>query len=231
MFVKPITKPDRHGQNKYTYYRLCESYRIGKDTRQRTIISLGELSERCTDQERKLLADRIEDLIKSSQSLFGSDVPDVIGDEHVSDSSFIEKIFETLVSTEKLEYRRKLTERLLGKQEKIKATFINKIIYSDLYKIAKKPFVAAPYFCEACGLHFGLNLEKSIAVIKYIKYLRLIEMEASGFYFDIDLSKFDDENYQSEDDFRNNYFHAGFCGYCDSDKKWIEMRPILDGLH
>jgi transposase len=78
MFVKPISKPDRYGQNKYTYYRLCESYRIGKATRHRTIISLGELSELSTDQERKLLADRIEELIKGSQSLFDSNLPDVI---------------------------------------------------------------------------------------------------------------------------------------------------------
>ncbi len=89
MFVKPISKPDRHGQNKYTYYRLCESYRIGNATRHRTIISLGELSELNTDQERKLLADRIEELIKGSQSLFGSNVPDVI--EHLA-QSFYQKI-------------------------------------------------------------------------------------------------------------------------------------------
>ncbi len=78
MFVKPISKTDRHGQNKYTYYRLCESYRIGNATRHRTIISLGELAELKTDQERKLLADRIEELIKGGQSLFGNDVPDAI---------------------------------------------------------------------------------------------------------------------------------------------------------
>jgi len=82
MFVKPISKPDRHGQNKYTYYRLCESYRIGNATRHRTIISLGELAELSTDQERKLLADRIEELINGSQSLFDGDLPDVI--EHLA---------------------------------------------------------------------------------------------------------------------------------------------------
>jgi transposase len=92
MFVKPISKPDRHGQNKYTYYRLCESYRIGNATRHRTIISLGELSELSTDQERKLLADRIEELIKGSQSLFGSDVPDII--EQLA-QSFYQKILST----------------------------------------------------------------------------------------------------------------------------------------
>lgn len=78
MFVKPISKPDRNGQNKYTYYRLCESYRIGKSTRHRTIISLGELAELSTEIERKMLADRIEELIKGTQSLFGSDLPDTI---------------------------------------------------------------------------------------------------------------------------------------------------------
>lgn len=154
----------------------------------------------------------------------------VIGDDYISDIPLIDMVFDTLVSPEKLEYRRKFAERLLGKPGKIKATFKNEVIYSDLYKIANKPFVAAPYFCEACGLHFGLSLERSIAAIKYIKFLRMMEMEASGFFFDIDLSKFDDENYQSEDDFRNIYFHAGFCSYCDSEKKWIEMRQILDGL-
>lgn len=89
MFVKPIAKSDRHGQNKYTYYRLCESYRIGNQTRHRTIISLGELSELSTDQERKLLADRIEELITGSQSVFGSDLPDAI--EQLA-QSFYQKI-------------------------------------------------------------------------------------------------------------------------------------------
>jgi hypothetical protein len=149
-----------------------------------------------------------------------------IDTNHISNIPLIDHLFEKLISPERLSYRRKFLERAFGKTEKMQATFDNTVIYSDLHKIAEDYFVGAPYFCEACGLHFGLSLERSIAAVKYIHSLRISELKASGFYFDIDLSKTDDENFKSKEDFKNFYFHAMFCGFCDSEKKWIEMRPL-----
>ena len=62
MFLKKIVKTDQKTNKRYDYYRLCQSYRIGSKTRHRTIITLGKLDE-LNQEERKLLADRIELLI------------------------------------------------------------------------------------------------------------------------------------------------------------------------
>ncbi len=151
-----------------------------------------------------------------------------IDKDYVTNVPVIDKLFDMVVNPERLEYRRNIASVAFGEVQKIKATFKNKVIYSELYKLSEDMFVAAPFFCEACGLHFGLDLERCIAIVKYIHALRLGELKASGYYFDIDLSKFDLKNYKTEDDFKNIYFHSGFCEFCDSEKKWIEMRQIID---
>lgn len=151
-----------------------------------------------------------------------------IDEDLISNVPLIDELLNKVVSTEKLEKQKRIAEVLFGKTEKIKATFHNKIIYSDLYKIANEPMVAAPFFCEGCGLHLGLNLERSIAAVKYLQNLTMSELKVSGFYFDLDLSKFVNAEYKSEDDFKNIYFHAGSCSFCDSEEKWMEMRPLLD---
>ncbi len=78
MFIKTITKPGRDGRTRYKYYRLCESYRIGNRIRHRTVISLGKLQEVKTDEHRKQLADRIEELLSGNSSLFASHLPEEI---------------------------------------------------------------------------------------------------------------------------------------------------------
>ncbi len=72
MFIKTIVKTDPKTHKRYDYYRLCQSYRIGNNTRHRTIISLGKLNG-LPKEEHKLLADRIETLI--SGNLFENDYP------------------------------------------------------------------------------------------------------------------------------------------------------------
>lgn len=62
MFLKKIVKTDTRTNKRYDYYRLCQSYRIGNKTRHRTITTLGKLDD-LAEEERKLLADRIESLI------------------------------------------------------------------------------------------------------------------------------------------------------------------------
>ena len=75
MFLKSDRKIDKHNGNEYLYYKLCESYRIGKKTRHRTLLHLGRLEELKTAEERKLLADRIEQLLKGEYSLFSDEIP------------------------------------------------------------------------------------------------------------------------------------------------------------
>lgn len=75
MFLKAADKKDKSTGKIYRYYKLCQSYRIGNNIRHRTIYNLGKLEEISTEVERKLLADRIEQLIKGEQNLFSSDIP------------------------------------------------------------------------------------------------------------------------------------------------------------
>lgn len=75
MFIKSADKKDSRTGRTYRYYKLCESYRIGAKTRHRTILTLGKLEEVTKAEERKLLADRIEELLNGSQNLFGLSIP------------------------------------------------------------------------------------------------------------------------------------------------------------
>jgi transposase len=69
MFLKKIVKTDKNTRKTYDYYRLVESYRIGIKTRHRNILTLGKLDE-LDARQRKVLADRIEELVRSTANLF-----------------------------------------------------------------------------------------------------------------------------------------------------------------
>jgi len=75
MFLKAADKKDKTTGKIYRYYKLCESYRIGDKIRHQTYLSLGKLEELQTNEQRKLLADRIEQLLKGGQTLFSSMLP------------------------------------------------------------------------------------------------------------------------------------------------------------
>ena len=77
MFIKSVPKKDKNTSKLYTYYRLCESYRLGDKVRHRNILSLGSLDELTHYQDFKYLADRIEQLIDGKPSLFAHDNPDI----------------------------------------------------------------------------------------------------------------------------------------------------------
>lgn len=70
MFIKTIVKTNKKSGKRYDYYRLCESYRLNGKPRHRTIISLGALENIQTKEVRKLLADRIEEMLTGSIKLF-----------------------------------------------------------------------------------------------------------------------------------------------------------------
>jgi len=75
MFLKAADKKDKVTGKVYRYFKLCESYRIGAKTRHNTILVLGKLEQIQSDAERKMLADRIEQLLSGGQSLFVSQIP------------------------------------------------------------------------------------------------------------------------------------------------------------
>ena len=70
MFIKTIPKTDKKTNKRYCYYRLCESYRVGGKPRHRTILNLGSLEELPNRQDHKLLADRIEQILRGEPPLF-----------------------------------------------------------------------------------------------------------------------------------------------------------------
>ena len=72
MFIKTIVKTEKKTGKQYNYYRLCESYRIGNKVRHRSIVDMGKLAGIESKEDKKLLADSIEKLIKGQQifSLF-----------------------------------------------------------------------------------------------------------------------------------------------------------------
>ena len=64
MFTKPFSKYNSTTKERYTIYKLCESYRINGYIRHRTIIYFGKLDELESVEEKKLLARRIEKMLK-----------------------------------------------------------------------------------------------------------------------------------------------------------------------
>jgi transposase len=75
MFLKQIEKGSPDGK-KYTYYRLCESIRIGGKTRHNNLLNLGTLTG-LEKEDRKALANRIESLYLGTGSLFSGVSPEV----------------------------------------------------------------------------------------------------------------------------------------------------------
>ena len=72
MFIKTIVKTDKNTGKRYEYYRLCEGYRIGNSVRHRSIVSMGLLEGIGNKEDRKLLADRIESMLKGEMDMFVS---------------------------------------------------------------------------------------------------------------------------------------------------------------
>jgi len=75
MFIKSIIKTDKTTGKQYNYYRLCEGYRIGNKVRHKAVVTIGRLDEISDANDRKLLADRIEQLHKGIGNLFENQTP------------------------------------------------------------------------------------------------------------------------------------------------------------
>jgi len=64
MFIKPFPKYNKTTKERYTIYRLCESYRLDGRIRHRTIVGFGKLDELPDEDQKKLLALRVEEMLK-----------------------------------------------------------------------------------------------------------------------------------------------------------------------
>jgi transposase len=68
MFIKPYFKYNKTLGERYTVYKLCESYRLGSGIHHRIIINFGRLEELETVEQKKLLASRVESLIVNADN-------------------------------------------------------------------------------------------------------------------------------------------------------------------
>ncbi len=71
MFIKPFPKYNKTTKERYTIYRLCESYRIDGHIRHQTIIGFGKLEELPSEEQKKQLASRVEEMIKYGTNTLG----------------------------------------------------------------------------------------------------------------------------------------------------------------
>lgn len=73
MFIKPFFKYNKSTKERYTVYKLCESYRKNGGIYHHIIIGFGKLEELETVEQKKLLAARVEDLIKNGSNTLAID--------------------------------------------------------------------------------------------------------------------------------------------------------------
>ena len=76
MFIKPFSKYNKTSGERYTIYKLCESYRLGGGVHHRTIIGFGRLDELETVEQKKLLAMRVEELVINGGNTLSTCVTD-----------------------------------------------------------------------------------------------------------------------------------------------------------
>ncbi len=75
MFIKQFPKYNKSTKERYTIYRLVESYRVDDFIRHRTIIGFGKLDELPEETRKKQLAARVEEMLKygaGSQKIVGT---------------------------------------------------------------------------------------------------------------------------------------------------------------
>ena len=69
MFIRAVDKKNHKDGKVYRYYRLVHSYRIGDKPRQQVLLNLGTLED-LPREKHKLLADRIEERLTGTTSMF-----------------------------------------------------------------------------------------------------------------------------------------------------------------
>lgn len=131
MFIKKITIPNKKSGKTYTYYRLCESYRLGGKPRHRNILDLGDLKELPNPTDKKILADCIEQLVYKKNTLF-----------ELTDSPQIKKLAEHFANitlhrqlVDVTPGRRKLKKELALPQKDIHPIDLNSIEHNQVREV------------------------------------------------------------------------------------------------
>jgi len=147
MFIKKITIHAKNTGKRYTYYRLCESYRIGGKPRHRNILDLGTLEELPDPKDRKILADCIEQFVYKKTTLF-----------EITDSPKIKKLAEhfgnIIIKKGLLDIahnKPKSTQTSVQIQEDIHSININSIEHNQVREIG------AEWLCKQAIEQLGLN--------------------------------------------------------------------------
>lgn len=76
MFIKPYFKHNRTTNERYTVFKLCESYRLNGGIHHRIIINFGRLESLVTVEQKKLLASRVEELVVNGGNTLAYSVMD-----------------------------------------------------------------------------------------------------------------------------------------------------------
>src|SRR4030042_854139 len=76
MFIKPYYKQNRTTNERYTVYKLCESYRLNGGVYHRIIINFGRLNELETVEQKKLLASRVEQFLINGGNTLSTSISD-----------------------------------------------------------------------------------------------------------------------------------------------------------
>ena len=76
MFIKPFLKYNKSTKERYTVYKLCESYRKNGGIYHHIIVGFGKLDELKTVEEKKMLASRVEELIKNGGNTLSISITD-----------------------------------------------------------------------------------------------------------------------------------------------------------
>lgn len=71
MFIKPFLKYNKTTKQRYTIYSLCESYRFDGHVRHRSIICFGKLEELPSEEQKKQLGRRVQEMIKHGPGTLG----------------------------------------------------------------------------------------------------------------------------------------------------------------
>jgi transposase len=78
MFIKPFFKYNKTTGERYTVYKLCESYRLNGSIHHRIIIGFGRLEELKTVEQKKLLASRVEELVINGGNCIATSLADEV---------------------------------------------------------------------------------------------------------------------------------------------------------
>ena len=76
MFIKPYFKHNRTTNERYTVYKLCEGYRKNGAVCHRIIVSFGRLESLETVEQKKLLAQRVEQMLVNGGNTLSTSVAD-----------------------------------------------------------------------------------------------------------------------------------------------------------